>query len=390
MCPSVVPLRVRPARFGCSISHPPSGPRVRSKASTNRWWTLSLKRSRPRRSLFSFAMTMPGTFPAASPPCWFAIQVPGTNAHLTLSSDSFVIRRLKSLSSPLQLDAAELGAWKLALTDAPSHVIEKRMQEKDVLLQTRSSLLVQLRTKGDLLGVLTLGKRQADRFSAEDREMLESVAGQLALVIENTKLLQRLVEHERLRAELVVAAEVQRNLLPATGLTLPGIDLCGFCQPASQVGGDYYDFVRLGDDRVGICIADVAGKGISAALLMSVVQASLRGQLFNTQEQVPVRNVVTMLNRLICSSVTTARYVTCFYGQLDPADGSFRFVNAGHNPPLLLRQTVPARAGAKVRTLHFRACLAADSSSDCFPTVVSRKGKCRCVLAMFWLRTPMA
>jgi sigma-B regulation protein RsbU (phosphoserine phosphatase) len=264
---------------------------------------------------------------------------PHTNGHLTLSSDSFVIRRLKSLNSPLQLDAAELGAWKLALTGAPTHVIEKRMQEKDVLLQTRSSLLVQLRTKGDLLGVLALGKRQADRFSPEDRGMLESVAGQLALVIENTKLLQRLVEHERLRAELAVAAEVQRNLLPATGLTLSGIDLCGFCQPASQVGGDYYDFVRLGDDRVGICIADVAGKGISAALLMSVVQASLRGQLFNTQERVPVRNVVTMLNRLICSSVSTARYVTCFYGQLDAADGSFRFVNAGHNPPLLLRES---------------------------------------------------
>ncbi len=82
-------------------------------------------------------------------------------------------------------------------------VLEKRMQENDVLLQTRSSLLVQLRTKGDLLGVLSLGKRQPHRSSPEDREMLDSVAGQLALVIENTKLLQRLVEHERLRAELL-------------------------------------------------------------------------------------------------------------------------------------------------------------------------------------------
>ncbi len=147
-----------------------------------------------------------------------------------------------------------------------------------------------------------------------------------------------------------MAAEVQRNLLPATGLTLHGIDLRGFCQPASQVGGDYFDYVPLGGSRVGICIADVAGKGISAALLMSVVQASLRGQLFGIQERVPVSNVVTMLNRLICASVTTARYVTCFYGQLDAADGSFRFVNAGHNPPLLLRRSAPqaqeAGAGA--------------------------------------------
>jgi sigma-B regulation protein RsbU (phosphoserine phosphatase) len=263
---------------------------------------------------------------------------------LALAADSFVVRRLKSLSSPLQLDEAELNSWQTALSDAPRQVLEKRLQERDVLRQTHSSLLVQLRTKGDLLGVLSLGERADDHLSATEREMLDSVAGQLALVIENTKLLQRLVEHERLRAELAVAAEVQRNLLPAAGLTWEGTELCGFCQPASQVGGDYYDFVPLGDNRAGICIADVAGKGISAALLMSVVQASLRGQLFNPQVQVSARNLVTMLNRLICASVSTARYVTCFYGQFDAADGSFRFVNAGHNPPLLLRR---ADSGSK-------------------------------------------
>jgi serine phosphatase RsbU (regulator of sigma subunit) len=260
---------------------------------------------------------------------------------LILWSDSFVVRRLKNLSSPLQVDSAELSAWKDALSHVSREIFDKRMHEKNVLLQTRSSLLVQLRSKGNLLGVLSLGERSADRFSPEEREVLDGAAGQLALVIENTKLLQRLVEHERLRAELAVAAEVQRNLLPATGPVLSGIDLCGFCQPASQVGGDYYDFVPLGDNRVGICIADVAGKGISAALLMSVVQASLRSQLFNTEERASVRNVVTMLNRLICTSISASRYVTCFYGQLDVERGSFRFVNAGHNPPLLYRRPLP-------------------------------------------------
>lgn len=259
---------------------------------------------------------------------------------LIFPADSFLIRRLKHLSFPLRLDAADLKAWKDALVDAPRQVLEKRMQEKEVILQTRSCLFVQLRTKGDLLGILSLGEGLSDRFSPEDREALNGVASQLALVIENTKLLRRLVEHERLRAELTVAAEVQRNLLPATGPALSGIELCGFCQPASQVGGDYYDFVPLGDNRVGICIADVAGKGISAALLMSVVQASLRSQLFNTRERASVCKVITTLNRLICSAVSAARYVTCFYGELDVKGGSFRFVNAGHNPPLLLRQSL--------------------------------------------------
>jgi phosphoserine phosphatase RsbU/P len=295
---------------------------------------------------------------------------------LTLSSASFVIRRLKSLISPLQLDAMELGMWKEALTDAPREVFEKRMQERDVLLQTRSFLLVQLRTKGDLLGVLALGESVGNRLSPDKRQMLENVAGQLALVIENTKLLRRVVEHERLRAELAVAAEVQRNLLPATDLRLSEIDLCGFCKPASQVGGDYYDFVRLGHNRAGICIADVSGKGISAALLMSVVQASLRSQLFSPQEQVPASTVVTMLNRLICTSVSSSRYVTCFYGQLDAADGLFRFVNAGHNPPLLLRQPDQAEPGSGPGAV-FESLTSGGPVLGMFPTVEFEEGEVR-------------
>jgi sigma-B regulation protein RsbU (phosphoserine phosphatase) len=275
-------------------------------------------------------------------PCCASTVVPANSesrSQLTLSSESFLIRRLKNLSFPLRLDAADLTAWTNAFSNAPSHVLEERMQEKNVILRTRSSLLVQLRTKGNLLGVLSLGERPADPFSLEEQEALNGVASQLALVIENTKLLQRLGEHERLRAELAIAAEVQRNLLPATGQITPEIELCGHCQPVAQVGGDYYDFIPLKDNHVGICVADVAGKGISAALLMSVVQASLRSQLFNTQEQTSVRNIISIVNRLICTSFSSARYVTCFYGQLNVANGSFRFVNAGHNPPLLFRRS---------------------------------------------------
>lgn len=281
-------------------------------------------------------------------PCLASTIVLSDPTPTALSADSFVVRRLKSLSAPLQVEAGELNSWKEALRDAPPQVLEKRMLEKDVLLQTHSSLLVQLKSKGELLGILSLGVRMADRLTPLEREALENAAAQLALVIENTKLLRRLVEHERLRAELAVAAEVQRNLLPAAGPTLAGIDLCGFCQPASQVGGDYYDFVPLPNDRLGICIADVAGKGISAALLMSVVQASLRSQLFSAPDDTSVAGVVTMLNRLICSSISSSRYVTCFYGQLDAARRSFRFVNAGHNPPLLYRRD---SAGHSFQTL---------------------------------------
>lgn len=262
---------------------------------------------------------------------------------LTLSSDSFVIRRLRSLSSPVSVDPEELKMWSEALKDAPRQVFEKRMREREVLQVTRSSFLVQLKTKNDLIGVLCLGERAA-RFTSEEQAILKSVAGQLALVVENTRLLERMVEHERLKAELALAAEVQRNLLPATTPRLSGIEICGFCQPARQVGGDYFDFISLADGSTGICIADVAGKGIAAALLMSVVQASLRAQLLNGGQNASVPDVVSLLNRLLCGSVSEARYVTCFYAQLNPTNDSFRFVNAGHNPPLLFTRSAPAAA----------------------------------------------
>jgi serine phosphatase RsbU (regulator of sigma subunit) len=258
----------------------------------------------------------------------------GNGTHPTLTSDAFVVRRLRGLDSPMQLDDGELKSWQYALSDLPPEVFNKRMRERETLEKTNSSLLVQLKTKSDLVGVLSLGESTIGRYSHKDQEVLKGMAGQLALVIENAKLAERMVEHQRLQAELALAAEVQRSLLPVSAPALNGFELCGMCKPAQQVGGDYYDFVTLDQERTGIAVADVAGKGISAALLMSVVQASLRGQLMGAGKN-EISELVKMLNRLICGSVSSARYVTFFYAQLDGADGQLRFINAGHNAPLL-------------------------------------------------------
>lgn len=270
----------------------------------------------------------------------------GNGVTPTLLSDAFVVRRLRGLDSPMQLDAGELKAWEFALSDAPPEVFNKRMRERDTLEKTNSSWLVQLKTKSDLVGVLSLGESTMGQFSHKDQEVLKGIAGQLALVIENAKLAERMVEHQRLQAELALAAEVQRSLLPVSAPVLEGYQLCGVCKPAQQVGGDYYDFVTLDEHRTGIAIADVAGKGISAALLMSVVQASLRGQLMGVGKN-EIAELVKMLNRLICGSVSSARYVTFFYAQLDGTDGAIRFINAGHNAPL-----VYSREKDDFRALH--------------------------------------
>jgi len=251
-----------------------------------------------------------------------------------LTKDAFVVRRLRGLDSPMQLDDGDLKAWQDALFDAPPEVYNKRMRERDTLQKTRSSLLVQLKTKSELVGVLSLGESTIGQFSHKDQEVLKGMAGQLALVIENAKLAERMIEHQRLQAELLLAAEVQKSLLPTSAPAVHGFELCGICRPAQQVGGDYYDFVPLDEHRTGLAIADVAGKGISAALLMSVVQASLRGQLMGAGKN-EISELVKMLNRLICGSVSSARYVTFFYAQLDASEGHLRFINAGHNAPLI-------------------------------------------------------
>lgn len=196
-------------------------------------------------------------------------------AHLPrLGGDAFVIRRLRNLASPLAVEPRSFDLWARA---APPGARESRDREADVLRRLGARLLVQIKSRERLTGVLALGPRVTARaFSAEEKLLLLSVAGQLALVVENSKLLERMVEEERLKRELAMAAEVQRRLFPERPPPSAAIELAGYCRPARQIGGDYYDFLAFDGGQTGLVVADVAGKGISAALLMSTLQACLR------------------------------------------------------------------------------------------------------------------
>jgi sigma-B regulation protein RsbU (phosphoserine phosphatase) len=192
-----------------------------------------------------------------------------------------------------------------------------------------------------MVGILSLGLRRGQfRYTAGDKEVLMSVAAQLALVIENSRLAERLVAEERLRRELALAAEVQRRLLPERPPHSLTVELAGFCQPASGVGGDYYDFISFDNQQLGIAIADVAGKGMAAALLMSTVQATLRSLSAGCPEPETshsLADMVATLNRLLWNSTGGLNYVTFFYAQFDEATRRLAYVNAGHNPPFFFR-----------------------------------------------------
>ena len=264
-----------------------------------------------------------------------------TNNELKLTREAFVVKRLNGLATPLVIEAAEIETWGRAFSGAPTHLREARSLEQTTLRLLKSHLLVQIRTKDQMVGILSLGLRRSQfSYGIADRETLMTLAGQLALVIENSRLAQRMLIQERLNRELLLATKVQQRLLPATAPKCLTLELAGFCEPARGVGGDYYDFIRIDQDRVGIAIADVAGKGMPAALLMSTVQATLRSlstMMNGNGSSGSLAQMVAKLNRLVFESTNGEHYVTFFFAHFDDSTRDLTYVNAGHNPPLYLK-----------------------------------------------------
>ena len=188
-------------------------------------------------------------------------------------------------------------------------------------------------------GLLVLGPRLSEEpYSREDRELISSVASQAGAALQNFRLARAMAERmeaERLAGrELEIAREVQAKLLPQRVPVVESLDYAGTCIQARQVGGDYYDFLYLGPGRLGLVLADISGKGISAALLMASLQASLRSQYAQTPDDIP--GVLRAVNRTFYDSTPTSRYATLFFGVYDEQRSQLRYANCGHPPPVLL------------------------------------------------------
>jgi sigma-B regulation protein RsbU (phosphoserine phosphatase) len=231
----------------------------------------------------------------------------------------------------------------------------------------RSQLLLPLAGQEQLAGILSLGPKLSEApYSEVDIRLLQAVASQMGLALENSRLVASLAaaaaERERANTELEIAREVQERLFPQKFPAIPGLDCAGYCRPARGVGGDYYDFLQLADGRLGVAIGDVSGKGIAAALLMASLQASLRGQAL--AETHDLSALVHNVNKLVYEASTSSRYATFFYGEYDSATRRLDFVNAGHNPPVILRGdgVVRLEAGGPVVGLLPQACY----RQDCF------------------------
>jgi sigma-B regulation protein RsbU (phosphoserine phosphatase) len=197
-------------------------------------------------------------------------------------------------------------------------------------------MVAALKARNEIAGLLILGPPAGrPQYSEAQRMLLRPCAEQLTLMLENARLTSRVVEQEKLRRDLALAAEVQKRLLPDHPPDREGAALAAVSLPARSVGGDYYDFIDLGDHRIGIALADVAGKGVPAALLMAVVQASLRIVASDGRTSIP--ELAEKINGFLHRSTASNSYATFFYAQLDERSRRLTYVNAGHNPPYLVR-----------------------------------------------------
>ncbi len=258
---------------------------------------------------------------------------PQTTAHtFRIPEAGFLLNRLKFYSAPLSFTSADLEtSLRWAREQKPQHV-----PELELLQTTGLRLAAPLRTRHDLIGLLLFGEPIAreDYLSAE-KNLLGACAEQFALTLENARLNERVLEQEKVRRDIALATEVQRRLLPETSPQTAGSSIDAFTLAARSVGGDYYDFVEVGDRCLGIALADIAGKGIAAALIMAVVQASLR--ILTADGNISLPELAAKMNRFLHRSTGSASYATFFYAQLDEHKRQLRYVNAGHNPPYLVR-----------------------------------------------------
>jgi serine phosphatase RsbU (regulator of sigma subunit) len=264
-------------------------------------------------------------------------------------------RRAGAVDMPTEGFAPTQTALRMAM-ESQAGVITGDLQQADVALQGAQSIIAQrLRSvvaiplyampratdaesigqvqRGQFLGILYLDSRRPAAFSKLDRQILDALAVEAASILDNARLVERERQRQRLEQELSIAREIQQALLPRGFREFPHLAISAFNTPCHAVGGDYFDVFPMSDDRTAFVIADVAGKGIGAALLTTMLQGALTGMTLGAD---PAR-VFHHINDFLCQHADVGRYATMFFGMLDRS-GNLDYLNAGHPSPLLLRR----------------------------------------------------
>ncbi len=200
--------------------------------------------------------------------------------------------------------------------------------------RTRSEMVAPIIANDEVIGVFDLESDHLDAYDSDDLSILQLLASQVAIIIEKVELHEQLVEKKRLQAQLEIARNVQLELLPSADPKIDNFDISAYIFPTEQVSGDYYDWVKVFDDQIGIVVADAVGHGIPAALLMAFLRASLRA---GVQIGYAPHVAMSKVSNLLWDSTEQHQFITAIYGILDATNRTFVYSNAGHNPPLLIK-----------------------------------------------------
>lgn len=203
------------------------------------------------------------------------------------------------------------------------------------LLVQKPVLAARVLRHSEIFAVIALtGKEDEAAFTAGDGRLLRALAEQAAAAIHTGRLVREVRESERIRSELEIAHRLQQSLLPTVTPRIPGLALTGSCEPAGRVGGDYFDFFSLPGGALGLVIADVSGHGVSSAIVMAGLRATLHAEI--REEFAPAR-VLAVANRVLARDFgDSGMFVSVFLAKYEPDTGALTYTNAGHPPPLLV------------------------------------------------------
>lgn len=274
-----------------------------NKKLRNPWRVFTRRANRNRRA-------------AASPAAYRSRRV--ATEGLEIAPDDPIVAYFQSVTNPVDVDDLDL--------DSPALRAIKAADMK---------VIVPLCSQGELIGLLNLGPHLSQQeYSADDYALLNNLATQASPAVRVAQLVREqqaeVQERERLEQELRIARLIQQSLLPKEVPQLLGWQVSAYYQPAREVGGDFYDFLSLPDDRLGFVVGDVADKGVPAALVMATTRSILRAAAPTTDSP---GQVLERVNEVLYPDIPPIMFVTCLYVTLDPASGLLRYANAGHDLP---------------------------------------------------------
>lgn len=200
--------------------------------------------------------------------------------------------------------------------------------------ETLSEIAVPIIKDEKAIGALDVESDKLGAFNHQHLEILEFFADAAAISLEKAILHHQILEKKKLEEQMQMAKDVQASLLPAQSPEIPGYDISGICIPTFDIGGDYYDYIPIDDNKIAIVIADVSGDGIPAALIMASFRAILRNQLKSIKN---LADLMHFLNQQISDVSRKRDFITTFCGELDFNNHTFNFINCGHNPPILIK-----------------------------------------------------